>query len=89
MIYCAYRHIVFTLLPLLKKLLCLQLEVQLPLLKNALVIIKFIDNKMVWIYLFCYIVKIRLPARGSLIFCKNKNGVFIFFDIIVCLVLNP
>ena len=33
---------------------------------------------MVRIYLFCYSVKIRLRVRGSLIFCKNKNGVFTF-----------
>ena len=88
MIYSASRHIVFTILPLLKKKwLCLQLEVQLPLPKNVLVIIKFIENKMIRIYFFYYSVitylyfkarKTRLWARGSFVFCKNKNGVFTF-----------
>jgi len=86
-IYCASRHIVFTILPLLKKWLCLQLEVQLPLPKNALVIIKFINDKMIQMYFFYYSIisylpfkarKTRLRARGSFVFCKNKNGVFTF-----------
>jgi len=58
----------------------------LPFLKDSLIIVRFIVNKIVQTCFFYYNVitdlslkarKIRLPAKVSIDFCKNKNGVYI------------
>ena len=78
MIYCASRHNFFTILPLLKKIVMLAIRGPITFTKECISHYKIYENKMVQIYLFCYTVKIRLREKGSLIFCKNKNGVFTF-----------